>query len=45
LSSPPNHRSGQRGRSARIIATLIAPMAMMPLYWIIVSRRAKKLVV
>lgn len=30
LSSPPSHRSGHRGRVARIMARLMQPMARMP---------------
>lgn len=43
LSSPPNQRSGQRGRNASIIATLIALIATTPLYWTMALRSDMKL--
>src|SRR3546814_1996729 len=42
LSSPPSQCSGQRGRMARIIATLMQMIARTPLYCTAALRIAKK---
>ena len=41
LSSPPSRRSGQRGRSARIMARLMQPMASTPVAWTMEPRSGK----
>lgn len=42
LSRPPNQASGQRGRSARIIAMLMQPIARTPLSCTILARSGRQ---